>query len=143
MNHGASRQSALAAAGLAIGAAAIVAARAAPAVPGMPASPLPASAAPVQAAAGDDDAGYPIEHEIIIRRCQRCHERDDEGRMTRISYERKTPEGWQTSVRRMVALNDVSLGPDEAREVVRYLSNRQGLAPEELGPGPLRRSPVS
>ncbi len=55
--------------------------------------------------------------------------------MTRISYERKTPEGWQTTIRRMVALNGVRLDPDEAREIVRYLANRQGLAPEELEPG--------
>ena len=113
---------ALAAVAAAVGVAVLVGARAAP---------------PVAAAshAADEDEGYPIESDLIVRRCQRCHERDDEGRMTRISYERKTPEGWQTSVRRMVALNDVSLDPDEAREVVRYLANRQGLAPEELEPG--------
>ena len=121
----------LPAAGMVVGALVFLflGARALPPVPGMPSAPAALNSAQA------DDEGYPIDHEIIIRRCQRCHERDDEGRMTRISYERKTPEGWQTSVRRMMALNDVSLGPDEAREVVRYLSNRQGLAPEELEPG--------
>ncbi len=128
------------AAGMAVGALVFLGAGALPPVAGMPAtSPVDLASAQLPGTAGvpaqADDEGYPIEHEIIIRRCQRCHERDDEGRMTRISYERKTPEGWQTSVRRMVALNDVSLGPDEAREVVRYLSNRQGLAPGELEPG--------
>ena len=81
------------------------------------------------------DEGYPIDDETVIARCARCHERDDEGRMTRISYERKTPEGWQTSLRRMVALNSLRITPEEARQVVRYLSNNQGLAPEELEPG--------
>ena len=81
------------------------------------------------------DEGYPIENETIVRRCQRCHEQDEEGRMTRISFERKTPEGWQTSLRRMVALNGLDITPEEAREVVRYLANEQGLAPEELEPG--------
>ena len=114
----------LLAAGMAAGALAFLGARA-----------LPAPVAASQAAAHADDEGYPIDNQVIIVRCQRCHERDEQGRMTRISYERKTPEGWQTSIRRMLALNDVSLGPDEAREVVRYLSNRQGLAPEELEPG--------
>ncbi|WP_420449996.1 quinohemoprotein amine dehydrogenase subunit alpha [Candidatus Palauibacter sp.] len=128
------------AAGMAVGVLVFLGARTLPQVPGMPEAPLiEPAAAPVAGAAGDpiraDDDGYPIDNEIIIVRCQRCHERDEQGRMTRISYERKTPEGWQTSVRRMMALNDVSLGPDEAREVVRYLSNRQGLAPEELEPG--------
>lgn len=130
----------LPAAGMAVCALVFLGARALPPVPGMPpTSPVDLPSAPFAGVAGApaqaDDEGYPIDHEIIIRRCQRCHERDDEGRMTRISYERKTPEGWQTSIRRMMALNDVSLGPDEAREVVRYLSNRQGLAPEELEPG--------
>ena len=128
------------AAGMAVGVLVFLGARTLPPVPGMPEAPLiEPAAAPVAGAAGypirADDEGYPIDNQIIIVRCQRCHERDEQGRMTRISYERKTPEGWQTSVRRMVALNDVSLGPDEAREVVRYLSNRQGLAPEELDPG--------
>ncbi len=82
-----------------------------------------------------EDVGFPIENQIIVRRCQRCHERDDEGRMSRISYERKTPEGWQTSIRRMLALNGVQLSPNEAREAVRYLANYQGLSPEELEPG--------
>ncbi len=128
------------AAGMAAGVLVFLGARTLPQVPGMPAAP---AAEPVATPVGGtapttfraEDDGYPIDNQIIIRRCQRCHERDEQGRMTRISYERKTPEGWQTSIRRMLALNDVSLGPDEAREVVRYLSNRQGLAPEELEPG--------
>jgi quinohemoprotein amine dehydrogenase len=78
--------------------------------------------------------GYAIENETLVDRCSRCHKQDDEGRMSRISYLRKTPEGWQTSIRRMVTLNEIRLGPDEAREIVKYLSDRQGLAPEELRP---------
>jgi quinohemoprotein amine dehydrogenase len=35
----------------------------------------------------------------------------------------------------MVSLNGVRLDPDAAREIVRYLSNHQGLAPEEALPG--------
>ena len=84
---------------------------------------------------GVGDEGYPIDNQTVIALCERCHEQDEQGRMSRISFERKTPEGWQTSIRRMVALNNVRLDPAEAREVVRYLSNRQGLAPEELEPG--------
>jgi quinohemoprotein amine dehydrogenase len=55
--------------------------------------------------------------------------------MGRLSYMRKTPEGWQNSIRRMVSLHGAQLEPAAAREVVRYLSNMQGLAPEELEPG--------
>ncbi len=79
--------------------------------------------------------GFPIDDATTIARCSSCHARDEKGRLGRISYMRKTPEGWQTSVRRMVSLNDVELTPDEARSIVRYLSNELGLAPEELEPG--------
>lgn len=78
--------------------------------------------------------GIPVTSSLVVESCQRCHTVDDEGRMSRISYMRKTPEGWQLSVRRMVTLNGVQLDPATAREVVRYLSNRHGIAPEELRP---------
>ena len=55
--------------------------------------------------------------------------------MTRISYLRKTPEGWETSIRRMVTLNKATLEPEAARAVLKYLSNQQGLSPEEARPG--------
>ena len=82
----------------------------------------------------DDPAGYAIENETVIDRCSRCHVVDDDGRMSRISYLRKTPEGWQTSVRRMVSLHGARLSTEDAREIVRYLSNAEGLAPEEALP---------
>lgn len=86
-------------------------------------------------AAAQDDDGYAIDHQTTVQRCSRCHTVDDEGRMSRLSFMRKTPEGWQTSIRRMVALHDVNVSPEEARDIVRYLSNEHGLAPEELRPG--------
>src|SRR5690606_25394630 len=78
--------------------------------------------------------GIPVTSELVQRRCSRCHTANDEGVMSRISYLRKTPEGWSASIRRMVSLNGLSLDPVEAREIVRYLSNRHGIAPEELRP---------
>jgi quinohemoprotein amine dehydrogenase len=89
--------------------------------------------APIRAQERPD--GYAIESPTVVARCARCHTQDDDGRMTRISYLRKTPEGWQTSIRRMVALHGVPLDAAEAAEIVRYLANEQGLAPEELRPG--------
>ncbi|HEX9755468.1 MAG TPA: quinohemoprotein amine dehydrogenase subunit alpha [Gemmatimonadales bacterium] len=79
--------------------------------------------------------GIPVTNPIVIRQCSACHTRDSTGRMGRLSYMRKTPEGWQTSVRRMVSLNGVQLTPEAAREIVRYFSNAHGLAPEEARPG--------
>lgn len=96
-------------------------------------SPLsrPADATPVTQSVD----GFAIGNQTVIDRCARCHTVDDEGRMSRISYMRKTPEGWQTSVRRMMALHGVRLNQADAREIVRYLADEQGLAPEELEPG--------
>ena len=79
--------------------------------------------------------GFAIDDQTVIERCSRCHAVDDEGRMSRISYLRKTPEGWQTSIRRMVSLQGAILSAEDAREIVRYLADEQGLAPEELRPG--------
>jgi quinohemoprotein amine dehydrogenase len=83
----------------------------------------------------DTTPGYPIHNETIVAQCGACHQRDSTGRLSRISYMRKTPEGWETSIRRMVTLNGVTLDPDTARAILRYLADRQGLAPEEMRPG--------
>jgi quinohemoprotein amine dehydrogenase len=80
------------------------------------------------------EGGYAVEDETVVARCSRCHAQDDRGRMTRISYLRKTPEGWQTSIRRMVTLNGIDLSSEDARVIVKYLADHQGIAPEELEP---------
>jgi quinohemoprotein amine dehydrogenase len=79
--------------------------------------------------------GFAITNQTVVDRCSRCHAVDEDGRMTRISYLRKTPEGWQTSIRRMVSLHGARLDAADAREIVRYLADEQGVAPEELRPG--------
>jgi Quinohemoprotein amine dehydrogenase A, alpha subunit, haem binding. len=83
----------------------------------------------------DTTTGFVIRDSLTMRYCAGCHTRDNAGYMQRISYERKTPEGWEMSVRRMVGLNDLRIDPDAARRIVRYLSDHQGLAPAELRPG--------
>ena len=54
--------------------------------------------------------------------------------MTRISWIRTTPEGWEEAIKRMVRLHGVTLEPDDARKILRYLSDEHGLAPEEARP---------
>jgi quinohemoprotein amine dehydrogenase len=54
--------------------------------------------------------------------------------MSRISWIRTTPEGWEEAIKRMVRLQGVALDPDDARKILRYLSDEQGLAPEEAKP---------
>ena len=95
-------------------------------------------AAPAQAPAskpGEPDEGIPITNQMVKSVCGACHKTDEKGRMSRISYRRTTPEGWQETIRRMVTLNKVEMQPAEAREIVRYLSDTVGLAPEEVKPG--------
>jgi quinohemoprotein amine dehydrogenase len=81
-----------------------------------------------------DDDGIPVTNLLVVDKCASCHKRDDKGRLTRISYERLTPEGWQQAIKRMVRLNGVRLTPEEARAIVKYLSTYHGLAPEEAKP---------
>ena len=89
---------------------------------------------PAPPARKDTTAGYAIADQTVIARCGSCHVRDSTGVMERLSYLRKTPEGWEISIRRMVALQKVKVDPTEARAVVKYLSNAQGLAPAEARP---------
>ena len=55
-------------------------------------------------------------------------------RMTRISYRRASPENWEKTIKRMVSLNKVKLEPADARNILKYLSDHNGLAPEEVRP---------
>jgi len=93
------------------------------------------AAAGAPGAARAQSGGHAITEPTVIAQCARCHTRDDDGRLSRISWLRKTPEGWQTSLVRMMALHGVSVDPEQARAIVRYLANEQGIAPEELRPG--------
>src|SRR3989442_540571 len=88
----------------------------------------------VQAQAPIPAAGIPITHQLTIDKCQGCHPRDANGMMRRISYLRTTPEVWEQAIKRMIRLNSLVLKPEEAREILRYLSNNNGLAPEEAKP---------
>jgi len=81
------------------------------------------------------DEGIPVTSELVRQKCGSCHHADEKGRMTRISYRRTTPEGWEETIKRMVSLNDVKLEPSDAREILRYLADHHGLAPEEAQPG--------
>ena len=93
--------------------------------------------APPQAARSGDDPppGIPITDPTVKRVCGDCHPSDAQGRMSRISYRRTTPEGWQETIRRMATLNQATIEPADARQIVKYLSDTLGLAPDEARPG--------
>jgi len=81
------------------------------------------------------DEGIPVTSTLVREKCSGCHRADEKGRMTRISYRRTTPEGWEQTIKRMMSLNDVKLEPADARDILRYLADHHGLAPEEAQPG--------
>ncbi len=80
------------------------------------------------------EEGIPVTSKLVVDKCGVCHKKDEKGNLSRISWERTAPEGWELAIKRMVRLNGVSLTPEEARAVVKYLSNNHGLAPEEARP---------
>jgi quinohemoprotein amine dehydrogenase len=80
------------------------------------------------------EEGIPIPDEAVQKACAPCHKTDGKGQISRLSFRRNTPEGWETSIRRMVDLNGLKIDPATARQVVQYLSNHLGLAPEEAKP---------
>jgi quinohemoprotein amine dehydrogenase len=95
------------------------------------AQPPPPAAPPATPA---QEEGIPVQSELVRARCGSCHKTDDKMRMTRISYRRASPENWEKTIKRMVALNNVRLEPADARAILKYLSDHNGLAPEEVKP---------
>jgi quinohemoprotein amine dehydrogenase len=80
------------------------------------------------------EEGIPVTNQLVIDKCSGCHTKDAKSNLLRISWERTTPEGWEEAIKRMVRLRGVSLTPEEARSIVKYLSANHGLAPEEALP---------
>jgi len=63
-------------------------------------------------------------------RCGACHEKGEAG-LSRVSGQRKTPEGWMMTIVRMQRNYGLDLSAAERREIVQWLSDQQGLAPAE------------
>ncbi len=80
------------------------------------------------------DEGIPVQSDLVRSRCGGCHRSDDQKRMSRISYRRATPENWEKTIKRMVTLNHATLEPADARAILKYLADNQGLAPDEQRP---------
>ena len=76
---------------------------------------------PTAAPTAKPEEGIPITDATVQKACGSCHRPDDKGQMSRISFQRNTPEGWQTIIQRMAALNGLNIEPATARQVVKYL----------------------
>lgn len=71
--------------------------------------------------------------ETIDTKCIACHSGNLENGLSRISDQRKSPEGWSMTISRMQR-HGLDLTPEERINVVKYLSDTQGLTPAELMP---------
>jgi hypothetical protein len=77
--------------------------------------------------------------ELLRASCGGCHQPDAQGRLSRIAFQRKTPEGWLMTIERMEALHGVRISgqqlpigsPDAVQVLAKHLADTQGLAPEE------------
>lgn len=71
--------------------------------------------------------------QIIKDSCLLCH--SDTGKaeapFSRISQQRKTPEGWQMTINRMKSQRGLKIKPEHERVLIKYLADTQGLAPSE------------
>ena len=101
------------------------------AAPGAQAPAAPQAAA---APAPPPQVGIPVTDQTVVKACGGCHRPDDKQQLSRISFRRTTPEGWERTITRMMALNGLKIDAPTARQVVKYLSNAHGLAPEEARP---------
>jgi quinohemoprotein amine dehydrogenase len=93
-----------------------------------------AKAADAQKSKEPKEDGIPVTNALVVNKCGACHKQDEKGAMTRISWVRTSPEGWELAIKRMVRLNGVTLKPEEARGILKYLATYHGLAPEEAQP---------
>jgi quinohemoprotein amine dehydrogenase len=86
------------------------------------------------APAGPSEEGIPVTNNLVIDKCGSCHTKDAKSNLSRISWIRTTPEGWEEAIKRMVRLNGLTLEPSDAKAILKYLSTSHGLAPEEAKP---------
>src|SRR5215471_12511675 len=80
------------------------------------------------------EEGIPVTDSLVIAKCGTCHTKDDKGNLSRISWERGTPEAWEEAIKRMIRLNGLEISPADARTILKYLATYHGLAPEEAKP---------
>jgi quinohemoprotein amine dehydrogenase len=85
------------------------------------------------AGAATEETGIKVTSPLILTRCTACHA-NEKGLVARISYQRKTPEGWEETLWRHKRTHGVSITRDEKEALVSYLSDAQGLAPAEVAP---------
>lgn len=75
--------------------------------------------------------GIPVTDALVRKYCVTCHQDHGEGKLSRISFMRKSPEGWSLSLERMKRLYHLVIPEEDAKAMLRYLANDHGLARSE------------
>jgi quinohemoprotein amine dehydrogenase len=86
------------------------------------------------ATAGETGSKALTSRKILDRQCAACHRKLPDGGYSRISRIRGVPEAWDMTIIRMRRVHHAGISPAEQAQLVKYLADSQGLAPEEAAP---------
>jgi quinohemoprotein amine dehydrogenase len=78
-------------------------------------------------------SGIKVVNDVILAMCTSCHA-NDHGIVSRISFLRKTPEGWEETLWRHKRIHGLKVSREQKEALLLYLSDRHGLAPAEVAP---------
>jgi len=84
--------------------------------------------------AGQSMTLYEEGQQLVANVCTACHAELEGGGLSRISEGRRTPEGWDMTLVRMMNFHGLDLSRSDRRALVKYLSDTNGLAPAESAP---------
>src|SRR5512134_868744 len=84
-------------------------------------------------AAAHGASGIKVDSDRILAMCTRCHANHD-GIVSRISFQRKTPEGWEETLWRHKRIHGLAVSREQKEALLMVLSDRHGLAPAEVAP---------
>lgn len=68
---------------------------------------------------------------LLNTKCMACHVPVEGKGLDRIDDSRRTPEGWDMTIERMIVAHGVKVSSEERQKLVKYLADTRGLAPEE------------
>src|SRR5690606_30466082 len=64
--------------------------------------------------------------EVVENTCVACHAPDESGALSRISAVRKSPEGWDMTIARMIVAHGLEISSEDRRAAVKYLADSHG-----------------
>ncbi|WXL26739.1 quinohemoprotein amine dehydrogenase subunit alpha [Ectopseudomonas mendocina] len=69
---------------------------------------------------------------LLNSKCMTCHLPTEGEGLNRIDESRRTPEGWDMTIVRMMQAHGLKITTEERQTLVKYLADTHGLAPEEV-----------